>query len=214
MNSNAICASGNNVVSNPITMTVSANQLVGVSIAAASNTVCQGMAADFLATPSNGGSSPAYQWKVNGINRGTNSYFFSFFPTDGDVVTCQMTSSAVCTIGNPVISNAVTISVTGGQTLPVSITATASANPSCFGQPVAYTATPVNGGINPLFQWMVNGLNVGTNSPSFTYTPSNGDFIRCQVTSSYTCATGNPAVSEQSLMIVNPVLAPGITIVS
>ncbi|MFZ4522400.1 MAG: T9SS type A sorting domain-containing protein [Bacteroidales bacterium] len=211
--SNAACTSGNNANSNSITMTVSPNQLVGVSIVAATSTVCQGMTADLTATPVNGGSSPIYQWKVNGVNAGNNNAFFSFVPLDGDVVTCLMTSSAVCTTGNPAMSNPVAITVTQGQTLPVSVYITATANPSCLGQSITYTATPVNGGSSPVYQWLVNGLNVGTNSPTFSYIPSNGDFIKCQLTSSYLCATGNPAISGQISMTVNPVLAPAISIV-
>lgn len=214
LTSNATCATGNNALSNALTMTVSPNQVVEVSISVLSGTVCQGMTAEFTATPVNGGSSPAYQWKVNGINSGTNSSFFSYIPLDDDVVICQMTSSAVCTQANPVLSNAVTMVVTEGQTMPVSVTINASANPSCFEQTVTYVATPVNGGTAPAYQWLVNGLNVGTNNDTFSYIPGNGDFVKCVLTSSYICATGNPANSNQINMTVNPVLAPSVSIVS
>jgi hypothetical protein len=193
-------------------MTVSPNQAVGISIAAASGTVCEGTPADFTATPVNGGYSPAYQWKVNGVNSGTNAASFSYLPANGDLVTCLMTSSAICTLGNPVLSNAVSLTVIQGQSLAVSVTVNPSSNPSCFGQSVTYTATPVNAGATPAYQWYVNGLNTGTNNPVFSYIPTNGDFVKCQLTSSYICATGNPAISNEINMTVNPILSPSVSI--
>ena len=204
MVSSAPCTSNNTITSNAITMAVSSNLPVSVSISASSTQVCQGMTPVFIATPVNGGPSPSYQWKVNGISNGTNSAIFSYSPADGDIVSCQLTSSIVCATGNPAISNTIPMTVTQGQALPVSVNVTASANPSCQGQSVTFTATPVNGGTTPVYQWAVNGLNVGTNSPTFSYVPTHGDFVTCQLTSSYSCAIGNPANSGQISMVVNP----------
>ena len=175
MTSNASCASGNPAASNAITITVSPEQPVGVSITASVNPVCQNTPVTFTAVGMNGGSSPVYQWKVNGINAGTNNTVFSYIPLDGDIVTCQMISSATCITNNPATSNPITISVIQSQGLPVSVTITSSSNPSCMGQPVTFTAIPVNGGTSPMYQWMVNGLSVGSNSPTFSlYTDERG----------------------------------------
>ncbi len=57
-----------------------------------SNPMCPGASATFTATPTNGGSAPVYQWKVNGANVGTNSTTYSTSSlVNGDVVTCVMT---------------------------------------------------------------------------------------------------------------------------
>jgi hypothetical protein len=88
-----------------------------------------------------------------------------------------------------------------------SVTMAASANPVCSGTPVTFTATPVNGGTTPLYQWRKNGANVtGATNATFTYNPANCDSLRCQMTSDVTCAQNNPAWSNMVTMTVNPVL--------
>ncbi|MCX6307249.1 MAG: T9SS type A sorting domain-containing protein, partial [Bacteroidetes bacterium] len=79
------------------------------------------------------------------------------------------------------------------EPLPVSISVVASANPVDAGTLVNFTATPTNGGTTPSYQWKVNGLAVGTNSPAFTYTPLNDDEVTCTLTSNEYCVSGNPA---------------------
>jgi len=210
LTSNATCATGNPATSNSITMVINPNLTVSVTITASANPVCQGTAVTFTATPTNGGAAPAYQWKVNGINAGTNSSTYTYSPANGDVVSCIMTSNYSCPVGNPAASNLITMAVTSNS--PVSISITASANPICQSTPVTFTATPVNGGTAPVYQWKVNGISVGTNSSTYTYTPVNGDVITCRLTSNATCATGNPAVSNTIVMVVNPNLPVSVTI--
>ncbi|HPS62052.1 MAG TPA: M6 family metalloprotease domain-containing protein, partial [Bacteroidales bacterium] len=95
-------------------------------------------------------------------------------------------------------------------TYPVSVTITVSANPACTGSTVTFTATPVNGGTNPAYQWMINGSAApGSTNATFVYIPSNGDAITCTLVSSLACTTGNPAISNTINMSVNPPLRPG-----
>ena len=201
LTSNIACPTGNPATSNTITMTVSGALPVSVLIAASENPTCTGTTITYTATPTNGGPGPSYQWKVNGVNAGTDSPTYSYIPVNNDVVTCVLTSNISCPSGNPATSNTITMTVTGA--LPVSVSITASANPSCIGSSVTYTATPTNGGAAPSYQWQVNGVNAGTDSPTYTYTPVNSDAVICVLTSSSTCATGNPATSNTITMTVN-----------
>ncbi|MGA3014725.1 MAG: hypothetical protein ABSD71_11925, partial [Bacteroidales bacterium] len=86
---------------------------------------------------------------------------------------------------------------------PVSISISSSANPVCSGSSVSFTATPVNGGTSPSYQWQVNGVNAGTNSSSYTYIPVANDAVKCILTSNVSCPTGNPATSNTVTMTVN-----------
>jgi len=79
----------------------------------------------------------------------------------------------------------------------------------CQGTNVTYTATVINGGQNPIYQWNVNGLNVGTNSSIYSYIPANGDEITCKLTSSESCVSNNPTTSNSITMTVYPVFQIG-----
>jgi|GEM_PF-1294774 len=94
------------------------------------------------------------------------------------------------------------ILVTVNPILPVSVVIAASANPSQPGNFVTFTATPVNGGASPSYQWKVNGINVGAGLSTYSYVPSYNDEVSCVLTSNYDCPSGNPATSNVITMIV------------
>ncbi len=394
-----------------VTVTVHPLLPLSIIIAPSGNPVCAGMPVTFTATPTNGGTWPAYQWHVNGVPFGTNSPVITYVPASNDVVTCVLTSGAPCVTGNPATSNAITILACspacgqpfadardgktyntvligtqcwmaqnlnvgtringvmdqtnnntiekycyndldancdiygglyqwdevmnyttssnsspsgragicpGGWLVPsdadwlqltiflggtaaaggamketgtlhwaspntgatnssgftglpggfrqtsgtlsslsymgyfwsstegssttawsrylnngytnlyryayakmdgfagrcikdtcsvytsVNVSIGISANPVCAGTPVTFTATPVNGGSAPYYQWKVNGVNAGTNSAIFTYVPLNNDQVVCILTSSAGCTTGNPATSNAFTVYVIP----------
>ena len=191
------------VASNVVQIAVNPLVTPAVSIVASANSVCQGSQVNFTATPINPGSAPAYQWKINAVNAiNGNNTVFSYIPLDGDIVTCELTSNAICATGNPVNSNAIIMAMI--ENLPVGITILASGNPVCPGSSVTYTASPVNGGSNPSYQWKVNGNNaINGNNAVFIYSPVNGDQISCMLTSSLSCVTGNPAGSAAIIMSVS-----------
>ena len=207
--SNTVCTSNNPATSNSIVMTVNPNLPVSITLTSTPATICAGQQVTFTAHPVNGGTTPSYQWKVNGVNAGTNSDTYSFIPLNGDLVSCILTSSEPCTTNNPASSIQYPVSVNAIQ--PVSVTISTPTNPFCLGSSVTFTATPTNGGA-PSYQWKVNGVNVGTNSSTYTYNPVGGDIVTCIMTSSLPCTSGNPATSNSITMIVNTGLPAGVTI--
>jgi uncharacterized protein YaiE (UPF0345 family) len=54
----------------------------------------------------------------------------------------------------------------------------------------------VNGGGSPVYQWKVNGANVGTGASTYSYRPVNGDNVSCILTSNASCATISTATSN------------------
>jgi uncharacterized protein (TIGR02145 family) len=182
---------------------------VGVAIVADQNPVCPGTLVTFNATPVNGGTTPVYQWRVNGGPEGTNSPSFAYVPSDGDIVTCTIISNVSCPSGNPAVSNTVLMDV---GPMPVTVSISASSNNVCQGTLITFTAIPVNGGVTPLFHWKVNGLPAGSNSSTYSYAPVNNDVVTCVLTSDLLCATGNPATSNPLTMTIRPIPYVELTI--
>jgi len=212
LTSNAVNPSGNPATSAPVTMTVNPLLAVSVSVVADANPVSAGTSVTFTATPTNGGTVPVYQWKVNGINVGINSNTYSYLPVNNDVIKVVLTSNAVNPSGNPATSAPVTMTV--DPLLAVSVSVVADANPVSAGTSVTFTATPTNGGTAPVYQWEVNGINVGINSNTYSYIPVNNDVIKVVLTSNAVNPSGNPATSAPVTMTVNPLLAVSVSVVA
>ncbi len=212
LTSNANCTSTSTAISNSVTINVTAQVTPSISIAASATSICAGTSITFTATPTNGGTSPTYQWKLNGVNVGTNnSVYTNTSLANGDIITCEITSNAVCTSTSTATSNSVTITVTPQVTPTVVIAA--SATSICAGTSVTFTATPSNGGTSPTYQWKLNGANVGTNNSSYTNTSlANGDIITCEITSNAVCTSTSTATSNSVTITVTPQVTPTVVI--
>jgi hypothetical protein len=89
------------------------------------------------------------------------------------------------------------------NSLTVSVNLTYSPTVIYQNTPVQFTANAVNAGTNPTYVWKVNGVAVpGVNSSAFIYTPNDGETVTVEVTSSYPCATGNPAIDSEVLTVL------------
>ena len=85
-----------------------------IGITTGTNPMCSGQSTTFTSYPHNGGTTPSYQWKVNGANVGTNSSTYTTTTlATGDIVTCVLTSNltGVTVTGGPATSHAVTVTV-------------------------------------------------------------------------------------------------------
>jgi hypothetical protein len=192
-------------------MTVNSTVVPSVTISTATTSICSGSPATFTASAVNGGSAPAYQWKVNNINAGTGISFTTSTLTNGAVVTCVLTSNAACASILTATSNQITMVVTSNATPSVSVSA--SSTTICAGQAVVFTANPTSGGSTPHYQWLINGSNAGTDSVKFTTAAlANGDIVSVIMTSSLTCASTPTATSTPVSITVNPIVVPDVTI--
>ncbi|KDN56607.1 T9SS sorting signal type C domain-containing protein [Flavobacterium seoulense] len=108
-----------------VDVTVNPNLNASVSIAASpSGAICYGTPVTFTATPTNGGTAPVYQWRINGVNvAGANAVTYTNSTLiNGDVVSCVMTSNASpCLTGSPATSNSITMTVSGPAANPVTV---------------------------------------------------------------------------------------------
>jgi len=200
LTSDAACATPSVVASPTVSISVSQTIEPSLEISALSISICEGDEVEFNAFPSNGGSSPNYQWFVNGMVAGTNSSTYSSSSlSDGAQVYCEMTSSSNCADPMNAISSIITISVNAIAVPEVEIVA--SATSICTGEEVTFTANPTNGGDVPVYQWFVDGMVVGTNNSSFnTNLLINGSLVTCNLSSSEECA--NPVdVSSNAISI-------------
>ena len=144
-----------------------------------------------------------YSWSVppgvtvtNG--QGTPSILVSFGNTGG--VVCVQAHN------NCYKSNVSCLDVNLLPESPVSISISASANPVCFGSSVTFTATIINGGTTPAYQWIVNGLNIiGATNNTYSTIPVANDAVKCLLTSNLICSSGNPATSNTiSMTVIQP----------
>ncbi|MES2733640.1 MAG: gliding motility-associated C-terminal domain-containing protein [Bacteroidota bacterium] len=207
------------VTSNPVTMTISNSLPAKVIISASATTVCTGTAITFTAEPTNGGSTPTYQWLVNGLNvSGTGATFTSSTLANNDKVSVVMTaggSGVSCIINSPAISNQIAITISNSLAAKVDIAA--SQTSACPNTAIMFTATPTNGGSAPTYEWQVNGNPVaGETAATFTTsTLLDQDKVTVKMTAGGTgtgCITGSPATSTPVTMTISNSLTPTVVI--
>jgi predicted outer membrane repeat protein len=92
-------------ISQPVTPTVSI-------VVSPSNTIAYGTNVTFTATPTNGGTTPQYQWYMDNIPVGTNSATYSTtLLGHGRTVRCVLTSNFSCLTTTTASSNTITMNV-------------------------------------------------------------------------------------------------------
>ena len=191
------------VKSNTITMHIDMVVQPGISITTSDTALCSGVPVTFTAHVTNGGSTPSYQWQVNGVNQGSNSNTFtSDSLNDHDEVRCLLTSSNLCTVPARDTSNVMTMHIT--RTLSPSVSVTASDTSVCAGQPVTFTALPNSAGNNPGYQWQVNGINIIGSDPVFTADSlQDSSIVTVILTSKLACVTASSDTSVPVLIHVS-----------
>lgn len=208
-NSNAV---PNTITSDSIAMVVNTSVLPAVIVTATQDTVCAGTPVNYSTALTYGGTSPLYQWTVNGLAiSGATNATYSYTPVNHDTVRCILTSNYGCVSTAQVTSNNKIATV--NPTITPVAAVTASQNNICFGTPVTYKVTPTNGGTAPNYQWMLNGTAVsGATDTAFQYTPTNGLTVSCVLTSNAACLSSTTANSDTIVMVVNPIVVPTVTI--
>ncbi|QIA06263.1 HYR domain-containing protein [Draconibacterium halophilum] len=219
---------GNDVI---LTLIVTSNNTCGT----ASDTAYYTITVDSLPTATTAGSSTICSdsiftlpvgaasasngtilWTENGagnITAGVNTLTPTYTPASGDegnVVTLTMTVTSSNTCGTAKATATYSISVETPLTPSVSIAA--NATEVCDGDNITFTATPVNGGTSPSYNWLVDGSSVGAPDDS-TFTTSalsDGQVVTVELISNGTCVSGVATSNSIPVTIVaSAPLQPG-----
>jgi hypothetical protein len=121
--------------------------------------ICAGTGVTFTPTPTNGGTSPTYQWFLNGTSVGTSPFYSSSSLANGNTVYCIMTVvGGSCVSPATATSNTVTMTVNPQPT----IVTVSGAGTYCGNT----TITAANGGSGTIyFQGTTTG-GTSTSTPS------------------------------------------------
>ncbi|MFP5042687.1 hypothetical protein [Parasediminibacterium sp. JCM 36343] len=209
------CVTASSVTSTAVKMAVATKQTPSVSITPGDTTICDGVSITLTANPVNGGTSPTYQWKVNGVvdRTVTGATYPVTFTSTINKVTCVLTNNDMpsCLTTNTAAStNTPIITVSQNVTPAVVVSVVSPASTTiCAGTTVTFNATPTNGGAVPSYQWKLNGKGVGINNASFTSsTLQDQDVVTCVMTSNAQCLVAGNAIANSNSVTITVTPAP------
>ncbi|MBO9633018.1 MAG: VCBS repeat-containing protein [Chitinophagaceae bacterium] len=158
-----------------------------------------------------------YQWQIN-----TGSGFKNIVNDDttNNVTTASLTIRNIPLSWNNYLFRCI---VDGNNSKEIKILVESSAPPStdifisdtalCANSLATFTATAINGGDSPIWQWQVNGQNAGINISQFsTASLNNNDYVNVILTSNSFCRRNEKDTSNTITVTVSPVLTPQVSI--
>ncbi|MGY6546138.1 MAG: hypothetical protein ACXIU2_15145, partial [Cyclobacteriaceae bacterium] len=147
--------SGELIIDQKLTPSVSISSDLG-------NSICEGESVTFTAIPINGGTTPIYQWKINGNNVGTNNSVFSTaFLVDGDEVTVEMTSSETCVTTATVTSNTISMTINEAPEIAALSDLNVNTDMGVCSAEVQYTVS-ATGSPAPALTYLFSGATIGS----------------------------------------------------
>jgi uncharacterized protein YjdB len=173
------------------------------------DTVCAGTTVTLTPVATHGGLGPVYRWSVNGVPVAVAGSY-GFVPADGDVVSVEMTSNAVCP--SP---------ATATRSLPISVrafgmpTANVVMTPNdtvCRGTIVTANAVTTYAGPSPAYTWYKNGTIVSYSGSTYTFPAVNGDEMFVVLTSNDPCRLANIDSSARVVETVEDPILPVVVI--
>ena len=187
----------------PDNLEVTVNPIISTTISIqssdTSNMVCEGTNLTFSAIAENV-TVPVFQWYLNGSPVWINSPTFSTSTlSDGDIISCSVTTTSGCSVGLSDTSNTISVTVVGFP------------NISCFadsfitGQPTYFNATVDSGGLTPFaYSWDFGDQTMGTgNSVAHIYTSPGVYDIQVNVF----YANGRPGICTSVVIIFSELIA-------
>ena len=138
------------------------------------------------------GAGSSYLWSNNSTTQ-------SIIVASSGNYSVTITGANGCSVTTP----STVVSITNNATPTVSI-AVNTGNVICAGTNVVFTATPVNGGNSPTYQWIKNGVSVGNNNNIYADNNLKSyDSVWCILTSNLVCVNTPTAISNKAKFVVS-----------
>ena len=205
------CLAGQIATSNLLLITVNPAVTPSISISSATTQICVGDNVTFNSVISGGGSTPQFQWFVNGnaVAGATASSFSTTTLSSSDAITVQLTSDLACAIPNTANSNSLSIIVLPYATPTIILSA--DRDVICVGQQVVLNSAIENGGAAPQFVWQIGANSFTTTSATYTVSGLNASTnVSCTLISDYACVASNTVLSNTIEIQVNQI--PTVTL--
>ena len=192
---------------------VSQTVATAVTITANDTVICASGTVNFMAIPTNGGTTPVYTWLVGQTTTGTNADTLSLNTLrDKDVIKVSMAGSLACSSPPVAISNAITMQVTTGVAPALQIS---GASVNVAGQADTLYAHAANAGVEPVFSWQDSTVHhswnqiAGATDSVLYYIPADsGDEVRSIVRGSGPCSPVDTAVSNVIVCSIPTLVTP------
>lgn len=175
------------IISNIVTAQVSSITTPSLTISGRSIVdICSPV--DLTVTPINGGLSPSYRWIKNNISIDWIGNFGTLIEdnyVEGDIFTCEMTSSLACVTSSKVISNPVTAHITPYPLVSIGIITSGTLT---NGQSIMLKAIPSEESPYSLsFTWYKNGQIVGDATETLNTIYNSGEVYTVKMDVSSWC---------------------------
>jgi hypothetical protein len=191
------CANTGNV-----TVTVNPLIIPSVTISTSTYIICYGTSAVFSTSPVNGGSSPSFQWQVNGVNKTTNSPSNTTYTNstlnNNDIVKVVMTSNIACGSPLTVSSNTITMTVNPVPTITSSATATSVCFNTAAQNSTLNYSTATNAPISYSIVWNAAAISAGLVNVSSAALPASPIIISVPAGTASATYTGTVVVTNSN----------------
>lgn len=214
LTSNKVCVLDSIVRSNKVILQGNSVLTPSIIIKASRDTICLGDTILFSSIITNGGINPTYQWYKNGLTiSGANSPSYTTTSlSNGDLLTCKLTSNATCALPLSVTSNLLQTTVVASIFPTIRITTPQTT--ICAGATVGFSSIITNGGTNPSFQWRKNGIPISSANSYISSSINHHDTLYAYLTSSHSCANPKTVVSNKLIMNIQTITPISIKISS
>jgi gliding motility-associated-like protein len=155
----------------------------GIEVTPSANPACAGSLVAFTAIATNVGTTPMYQWQVNGVGAGTDNVFITSALKDNDVVKCIVSNPGQCIV--PLSSSPVIMKVNAppavkfNSDLTILFGSSAQLNPVITADVISYSWSPGRGLSNTT---IANPLCFPATATTYTLTVTNANGCQAQAT--------------------------------